>query len=75
MDIPSNGFMRASLAIVAHAPLSARKYQHANQNPKTKPKLTSSNRVVAVVDIATGQLLDSFICAEIDSVCRAYASV
>lgn len=72
--VPSNGFMKASLAIVAAAPLVAAwhwvSHEESSKRFRIKKKLTGSKGVVYTRLIATHGMFDGFIRRKIDSVGR-----
>lgn len=72
--IPSNGFMRASLAMVAEAPLKAVQKQHLvfkRHRQAMNETLTGRKWVMSVSSVPTGILFDHLISAKIDRVSRA----
>lgn len=71
---PSNGFINASLAMVAEEPLTAYTCQRPiyPQYPKGHESLTSRQRMMPLIHIPPSKLLDNFICTKVNRMCRTY---
>lgn len=74
--LPSNGFISASLAMVAAAPLIAarRSGQLLHKKPpnSTAENHTGSQGVMSIIDITTSHFLHDLICTEVDRVGGTY---
>lgn len=74
--IPSNGFIKASLAIVAEAPLRATPALLVSLHSQPFQRgPTSSERVMSVIDITTSHFFDDFVCSKVYRVGRAYPQI
>jgi hypothetical protein len=73
-SVPSKGFMKASLAIVAAAPLVAKRGEVSNEVGQALARniFTSSERMVNTRLVSTHRMFNCFVSRKVDGVCRSW---